>query len=311
MKYNLLGKTDLKVSHLSYGASPLGSVFGPVREDDGIATVRAALDCGINLIDVSPFYGLTKAETLLGKALKTVPRDRYYLSTKVGRYGQEAKDFDFSAQRVIASVDESLARMGVEYVDLIQCHDIEFGSLNQVIHETIPALFKLRDTGKVRYVGVTGLPLKIFREVLAQSHVDVILSYCRYALNDTSLTQLIPTLKQKGVGIISASPLSMGLLSDQGPPTWHPAPADVQAACAKAAQHCRDRGANISKLALQYSLANSDIATTLVGTAKEQNIRTNAQWADEPMDQQLLADVLEILRPIQGKTWPSGRSENN
>jgi aryl-alcohol dehydrogenase-like predicted oxidoreductase len=132
MKYNLLGKTDLRVSCLSYGASPLGSVFGPVREDDGIATVHAALDCGINLIDVSPFYGLTKAETLLGKALKTIPRDRYYLSTKVGRYGNEAKDFDFSAKRVIASVDESLARMGLDYVDLIQCHDIEFGSLDQV-----------------------------------------------------------------------------------------------------------------------------------------------------------------------------------
>jgi len=311
MKYNLLGKTDLRVSCLSYGASPLGSVFGPVREDDGIATVHAALDCGINLIDVSPFYGLTKAETLLGKALKTISRDRYYLSTKVGRYGNEAKDFDFSAKRVIASVDESLARMGLDYVDLIQCHDIEFGSLEQIIHETIPALFKLRDTGKVRYIGVTGLPLKIFREVVTHTHIDVILSYCRYALNDSSLTQLIPPLKQKGVGIISASPLSMGLLSDQGPPTWHPAPADIRAACAKAVKHCQDRGANISKLALQYSLANTDIATTLVGTAKEQNIRTNAQWADEPMDQQLLAEVLGILQPVQGKSWPSGRSENN
>ncbi len=311
MKYNLLGKTDLKVSSLSFGASPLGSVFGPVREEDGIATVHAALDCGINLIDVSPFYGLTKAETLLGKALKTIKRDRYYLSTKVGRYGNDARDFDFSAKRVVASVDESLGRLGLEYVDLIQCHDIEFGSLHQVIHETIPALMKLRDTGKVRYIGITGLPLKIFREVLAHTHVDVILSYCRYSLNDSSLSQLIPLLKQKGVGVISASPLSMGLLSDQGPPTWHPAPADIQAACAKAVAHCQKRGANISKLALQYSLANADIATTLVGTAKEQNIRINAQWADEPLDETLLAEVLEILKPINGKSWPSGRPENN
>ncbi|MGC9261438.1 MAG: aldo/keto reductase [Phycisphaerae bacterium] len=311
MNYRKLGNTDMRVSCLSYGASPLGSVFGPVREDDGIAAVHAALDCGINLIDVSPFYGLTKAETVLGKALKTIHRDQYYLSTKVGRYGDQAGDFDFSAQRVIASVDESLGRLGVEYVDLIQCHDIEFGSLEQVIHETIPALYKLRDIGKARYVGVTGLPLKIFREVLAKTHVEVILSYCHYALNDISLTGLIPLLKEKGVGIISASPLSMGLLSDQGPPAWHPAPPDVRAACARAVQHCRQRGSNISKLALQYALVNPDINTTLVGTAKEQNIRMNAQWADEPMDQQLLAEVLEILRPIQGKTWISGRLENN
>jgi aryl-alcohol dehydrogenase-like predicted oxidoreductase len=311
MKYHLLGKTDMRVSCLSYGASPLGSVFGPVREEDGIATVHAALDCGINLIDVSPFYGLTRAETLLGKALKTIPRDSYYLSTKVGRYGHEAADFDFSARRVIASVDESLARLGLDYVDIIQCHDIEFGSLNQVINETIPALVELRQTGKVRYVGVTGLPLKIFREVLTHTNVDVILSYCRYSLNDTSLLQLIPMLKEKGVGVISASPLSMGLLSDQGPPEWHPAPADIRNACAKAVQYCQEHGANISRLALQYSVANDDIATTLVGTAKEQNIRLNAQWVDEPIDQQLLAEVLKILEPIHGKTWPSGRMENN
>jgi aryl-alcohol dehydrogenase-like predicted oxidoreductase len=311
MKYHQLGKTDMRVSCLSYGASPLGAAFGPVREEDAIATVHAALDSGINLIDVSPFYGLTQAETLLGKALKTVARDRYYLATKVGRYGHDPRDFDFSAQRVTASVDESLGRMGVDYVDVIQCHDIEFGSLQQVIHETLPALYKLRDSGKVRYVGITGLPLKIFRTVLAQTHVDVILSYCHYSLNDSSLAELIPLLKEKSVGIISASPLSMGLLSDQGPPAWHPAPPDIQAACAKAVAHCQKRGANISKVALQYALANPDIATTLVGTAKPENIRINAQWADEPVDHQLQAEVLEILKPVQGKTWASGRAENN
>src|SRR3712207_1183800 len=95
-----LGQTGLQVSILSYGASPLGGVFRPIDEAEGIRTVHAALDLGINFIDVSPFYDLARAETVLGKALATIPRDRCLLATKVGRYGQEK--FGFSAARVIA-----------------------------------------------------------------------------------------------------------------------------------------------------------------------------------------------------------------
>src|SRR4051812_27890784 len=127
MQYRQLGQTDMQVSCLSYGASPLGSVFRSVNEDTGIRTVNTALDRGINFIDVSPYYGLTKAETVLGKALQGVPRERYFLATKVGRYGSTMQDFDFSAARVTRSVDESLARLSVGHVDIIQCHDIEFG----------------------------------------------------------------------------------------------------------------------------------------------------------------------------------------
>src|ERR1041385_1323003 len=133
MKYRPCGPTGLQVSVLSYGASPLGSVFRPVDEAEGIRTVHTALDLGINFIDVSPYYGLTRAEEVLGRALATVPRDRYLLATKGGRYGES--EFDFSAARVTASVEESLRRLGVEYVDLIQCHDIEFGDLDQVVNE--------------------------------------------------------------------------------------------------------------------------------------------------------------------------------
>src|SRR5579872_2891155 len=173
MQYRLLGETGLNVSVLSYGASPLGSVFRDIDEAEGIRTVHTALDLGINFIDVSPYYGLTRAETVLGRALASVPRDSYYLATKVGRYG--ADTFDFSAQRVTASVDESLTRLGIAYIDLIQCHDIEFGSLDQVVEETIRALWRLRKQGKVRFIGITGYPLKIFREVLSRTSVDTIL----------------------------------------------------------------------------------------------------------------------------------------
>jgi L-galactose dehydrogenase len=309
MEYRVLGKTGLKVSALGFGASPLGSVFRPVDEVEGIRAVHTAIDLGINLIDVSPYYGLTKAETVLGKALKEIPRDKYWLATKVGRYGDDV--FDFSAGRVAASLDESLARLNVDYVDILQCHDVEFGDLNQVVSETLPALRQLQAQGKARFVGVTGLPLKIFRYVLERAALDTILSYCHYCLNDTSLDTLTPYLKEKQVGVINASPLSMGLLSNRGAPHWHPASSEIKAACARAAAFCREQGQDISKLALQFSVSHPDLATTLVGTASPENIAKNVRWLEEPMDRELLSQVMQMLEPVHNQTWLSGRPENN
>ncbi len=309
MNYRALGNTGLEVSALSFGASSLGSVFRDIDEAEGIRTVHAAIDLGINLIDVSPYYGLTKAETVLGKALRSLPRDRYIVATKVGRYGDD--DFDFSAARVTASVDESLARLGSDHIDIIQCHDIEFGSLAQVVEETLPALRRLQEQGKVRHVGVTGLPLGIFTYVLDRTPLDTILSYCHYELNDTSLADMLPYLQAKGVGIINASPLGMGLLTERGTPTWHPAPDEVKAACAQAAAYCRAQGVDIARLAIQFSVANPDIPTTLVGTASPANLEKNVRWSEDPMDLGLLAEVQAILAPIHNRTWPTGRPENN
>jgi L-galactose dehydrogenase len=199
----------------------------------------------------------------------------------------------------------------VDYVDILQCHDIEFGDLDQVVNETLPALRKLQEQGKVRFVGVTGLPLGIFRYVTERAEIDTILSYCHYSLNDTALETLVPDLKAKQVGIINASPLSMGLLSDHGAPRWHPASQEVKAACARAAAFCREHGADISRLALQFSVAQPDLATTLVGTASPENMAKNVRWVQEPMDPELLSHVMQMLEPIHNQTWPSGRPENN
>ncbi len=311
MKYRVLGRTGLEVSVLSLGASPLGSVFRGVEEPEGIKAVHTALDMGVNFIDASPYYGLTKAEAVLGKALKGVKRDRYYLATKVGRYGAEAKDFDFSAKRVTASVDESLARLGVDSVDLIQCHDIEFVKLDQIVEETLPALRKVVAAGKARFVGITCLPLKSFCWVMERAQVDTILSYCHYSLNDDALKGILPLCGEQNVGVISASPLSMGLLSLREPPAWHPAPAEVREACKKVAQLCKERGTDVAKLAVQFAVAEERIATTLVGTASPVNIANNIRWTDEPMDEGLLKEALAILEPVHNKTWVSGREENN
>jgi L-galactose dehydrogenase len=309
MHYRLLGQTGLQVSTLGFGASPLGGVFGEIEESEGIRAVHIAADLGINFFDVSPFYGLTKAEEVLGKALQTLPRESFLLATKVGRYGQA--EFDFSAARVTRSVEESLKRLQVETIDLIQCHDIEFGSLDQVVEETLPTLQRLRTQGKVRFSGITGLPLKIFPTVLDRAEADTILSYCHYTLCDTSLEILLPYLEAKRVGIINAAPLAMGLLTEEGPPSWHPAPPEMRAACAQAATTCRRQGTDIARLALQFAVAKPQIATTLVGMASEAQVRQNVACIAEPPETPLLTEVQAILAPIRNQTWPSGRPENN
>ncbi|CAN0920905.1 L-galactose dehydrogenase [Linum grandiflorum] len=267
MEFRPLGNTGLKLSCVGFGASPLGNTFGPVSEHDAFASVREAFRLGINFFDTSPYYGATLSEKVLGKALKALgaPRNQYIVSTKCGRY---LEGFDFSAERVTKSIDESLTRLQLDYVDILHCHDIEFGSLDQIVTETIPALLKLKKAGKIRFIGITGLPLGIFTYVLDRvppGTVDVILSYCHYSINDSTLADLIPYLKGKGVGIINASPLSMGLLTETGPPEWHPASPELKAACKTAALHCKEKGKNLPKLAMQFSLTNKDISTTLVG----------------------------------------------
>src|SRR5271165_283072 len=164
MKYRPLGRTGLQLSWLSYGASSLGQEFRPVDVNEALRSVHVALDLGMNFIDTSPFYGRSMSECLLGVALRDVPRDRYYLGTKLGRY--DRAHFDFSARRVVESVDVSLQRMGVEYLDICLCHDIEFVDMTQIVEETLPALRKIQQQGKVRFVGISGYPMNVFRYVL-------------------------------------------------------------------------------------------------------------------------------------------------
>ncbi|OMO92107.1 Aldo/keto reductase [Corchorus olitorius] len=309
-----LGNTGLKVSSVGFGASPLGSRFCPVSEEDAIATVREAFRLGINFFDTSPFYGATLSEKLLGKGLKAlgVPRNEYIVSTKIGRYRE---GFDFSSERVTKSIDESLERLQLDYIDIFHCHDIEFGSLDQIIDETIPTLQKLKKLGKIRFVGITGLPLEIFTYVLDRvppGTVDVILSYCHYSINDSTLEDLLPYLKSKDVGVISAAPLAMGLLTENGPPApdRHPAPPELKSACKAAAAYCKQKGKNISKLAMQYSLSNKDISTVLVGMNSVKQVEENVAAARElelsGIDQQSLSEVEAILKPVKNLTWPSG-----
>jgi L-galactose dehydrogenase len=309
MHYRPLGNTGLRVSVLSFGASPLGGAFGAIDEAEGIRAVHAALDLGINLIDTSPYYGRTRSEAVLGRALRDVPRERYLLSTKVGRI--EAGKFDFSTAWVRKSVEESLQRLGVERVDLLFCHDIEFVNVQHVIDEAIPALRDFQRQGKIRFVGVSGYPLAIYPRVLSETDLDVVLSYARYNLTNTTLTTLLPELSRRNAALVNASPMAMGLLTGGELPPWHPAPSPLREACLRAFDHCTQRGKSLPALALQFALAEERIPTTLVGMSTVEMVAQNVRWASEPLDEGLLNEVQAILRPVKDISWPSGLPENN
>ncbi|MBR1410988.1 MAG: aldo/keto reductase [Prevotella sp.] len=313
MLYNEIGKTGMKVSNLGFGASSLGGVFHSIREEEGIEAVHTAIDNGINFIDVSPYYGHLKAETVLGKALKDIPREKYYLSTKVGRYGHDGiNTWDYSAKRAQESVYESMERLNVDFIDLINVHDVEFqgdmeGGLQLIVDETLPALVELRDKGVVKHVGITDLQpenLKWVVEHAPEGTVESILNFCHYSLNDTLLADYLGFFEQHGVGVINASPFSMGLLSSRGAPDWHPAGKDLKNACAKAAAYCEKQGYPIDKLAIQFSTSlNPRIATTLFSSANPKNVLKNIEYVNEPMDEELVAKVQEIIGDQMFVRW--------
>jgi aryl-alcohol dehydrogenase-like predicted oxidoreductase len=310
MKTRRLGKTDLQLPILGFGASSLGQEFRAVTLDDALRSVHVALECGLNFIDTSPFYGRGMSEVLLGIALKGVPRDRYTLCTKLGRY--DLAHFDFSAKRVAESVDVSLHRLGTDHIDIMLCHDIEFVPLQQIVDETIPALRRVQQQGKVRYIGFSGYPMKIFRTICDQTDVDCVLSYNQYTLQNTRYADdVVPYLKAKQIGVMNAGPFSARLLTSAPLPPWLKEPEAVRAAARKAAEYCATRGVNIAQLALQFSIAHPDITTTLAGSANPQNIRQWAEWAQQPVDENLLREVQAIFAPVKNIGHVEGLPENN
>ncbi len=309
MYAHALGRTGLAVSQLGFGASPLGGEFGAIDEAEGLRAVKHAINRGVTYFDVAPYYGRTRAEEVLGRALEG-QRDGVVLSTKVGRYGP--REFDFSAARVESSINESLGRLRTDRLDIAIIHDIEFGSLIQIVDETLPALATAKKAGKVRAIGVSGLPLAALRRIIESADIDVVLSYCHYHLADTTLVDaLAETVAELNIGLISASPLAMGLLTQAGPPAWHPAPDALKQTCRKAAELCARSGVDLATLALRFAVDAPFVSTTLVGMSSRAEVDRNLDALTQTFDPQLLEKLKQILAPVQGLTWPSGLPENS
>ena len=310
MEHRKLGKTDLELPVVGFGASSLGQEFRPVKVDQALESVHVALELGMDFIDTSPFYGRGMSEVMLGIALRDVPRESYKLCSKLGRYSLE--HFDFSAKRVEESIHVSMHRLGTDHLDIILAHDIEFVPMQQIVDETIPAMLKAKEQGKVRYIGISGYPQKIFKWIIDQVGVDCVLSYNQYTLQNTRFAdETVSYLKEKGVGAMNAGPFSARLLTNAPLPEWLKESQEVKDAARKAAALCESNGVDIAQLALQYSIANPDMSTTISGSANPKNIRKWAEWAAAPMDEGLLKEVLAIFEPVKNLGHAEGLAENN
>jgi aryl-alcohol dehydrogenase-like predicted oxidoreductase len=312
MELRPLGPTGIKLPVLSFGASSLGAEFRPIDLNEAFRAVHTALDLGMNFIDTSPFYGRGMSEVMLGQALKGVNRDSYILGTKLGRYSLE--HFDFSAKRVDESIHVSLHRMNTDHLDILLLHDVEFVKLPQIWEETIPAVLKAKEQGKVRAIGFSCYPMACFNSVLnhVENDIDCVLSYNQYTLQNTAFADdLIPRLKDKNIGAINAGPFSARLLTNAQLPSWLKEPEEVKAAARAAAKLCADNGVDIAQLALQFSCENPDIASTVAGSANPNNVAKWAKWLAEPIDRELLIAVQEIFEPVKNIGHIEGLPENN
>jgi L-galactose dehydrogenase len=306
MHYRPLGRTGLQVSALSLGGVAFGDMYGRLGPGEADACVRRAIDLGINLIDTSPFYGQTRSESVLGDILVGGLRDRIFLCSKAGRNG--IADFDFTPTAMERSVEASLRRLCTDYLDILIAHDIEFASdFEAVFSDTAAILHKMKAAGKCRFVGMSGLPLGILRSAIERCNLDVVISYTHYTLqNQRLLTDLLPVAENHGVGVMNASPLCMGLLSDHGPPDWHPAPATVKAATNEARDRCHRRGASLATLGMQFCSAEPRIATTISGAARAGEVEANVRALETPIDRELLSEIQGVVGRVKDVTWPSG-----
>ncbi|XP_069365083.1 uncharacterized protein [Maniola hyperantus] len=268
MRYNQLGNTALNVSHISLGGASFSSIYGSFDEQRSLDLITEALNRGINYIETGPWYGQGSSERTIGKALKGKPRESYYIGSKVGRYEKDPmKMFDFSTEKTLAAVDNTLQLLGVEYVDLIQVHDVTFGDVDVILNETLPALEQVVKHGKARYIGVADYDLDLMKEIVDESKVPIstVLSYAKSTLIDNRLQNYTKFFKSRGVGVINAAATGMGLLCNAGPQSWHPASDDTKAMCCEAAQMCMERNVELARLASWFSLNQPGIDTHICG----------------------------------------------
>lgn len=287
-------------------------MYGEMSQETANDIVEIALKGGVNYIDTAPWYGQGKSEMVLGKALKEIPRRAYYVSTKVGRYEIDVtKQFDFTRKKIRESVEKSMSLLGLDYLDLVQIHDVEFcHSLDQIVQHSIPELQELRKDGKIKYIGITGYSIQVLKRIVEQVEpgtIDTVLSYCHYNLFNQDLLDAKEFFNSRGIGIINASPVGMGLLSQEGPPKWHAASKSLAKACSDAAKYCQSKGFNLGSLAVKWCLRQKEFPTTLNSVVSREMMLENLKLAQNHLiseESQMIADVQHrFFNPLVINNW--------
>lgn len=294
MRSKQLGKYGPEVPVICLGAWPLGGGMGTLNESQVINIVHAAIDCGITFIDTAEGY--RTSETVLGKALMG-KRERIFLATKLSG--------DHSLEHMKEAIHNSLRALKTDYVDLYQLHSPQPA---YPIEETIGGLLKLREQGKVRYIGVSNFSSQQHAEALQYSHIDS--SQPMYSMFvRTAEEDVLPFCKNNGIGVIVHSPLAKGLLTGKYVP-GHTFPADDErswmaafqgerftnalAVAEKLKKWSEDKGHHLVHLAIAWTLSNSAVTSCIVGAKSPQQVLQNARAAEWELSKQDLKEIDEI-----------------
>jgi L-galactose dehydrogenase len=302
MQYNQLGNTHMKVSRISIGGATLSNQhYGILDFEEGKRTIIEALKRGINYVDTAPFYGNGASETNLGKILKDVPRKAYYIATKTCRYESSGPNqFDFGYERTMKSVGESMQRLGVNFIDLYQLHDVEFAdNIDEVINGALQACLELKKQGKIGAIGINGYPLSVLKEgiIKANGGINTTLTYSRYTLLDNSLLDYLPFFNERNVGVILASAHAQGLLTNNGPQPWQSGKPELKAIAKDAADICKSNGIELGKLAAYHTLnVPGNVGTVLMGMEKMEFLNTNMSAYLEGLSQKEKEIYEKLLR---------------
>jgi len=306
MESTALGSTGVRVTRLGLGCASLGNLFRAMGDDRARATVEAAWESGIRYFDTAPHYGLGLSERRLGAALRDRPRDRFTISSKVGRLlvpndapsgtdlaeGFDVPDtlmrrFDFTADGVRRSLEESLRRLALDRLDVVYVHDPdEF--VDVAIEQAVPALARLRDEGVIGAVGVGMNAVAPLRRFVAEADVDAIMVAGRWTLLDRSAEELLDEAADRNVAVVAAAPFNSGLLARADPPEdatydYRPVPAELLETTRELAAAARASGVTLPQAALQFPLRHPAVAAVVVGAAGPEEIRTNAAHLAEPV----------------------------
>jgi D-threo-aldose 1-dehydrogenase len=303
-----LGRRNLRATAVGLGGGPLGGLFTAVSAEQADATVEAAWSAGVRLFDVAPLYGHGRSERAVGRVLSSKPREAFVLSTKVGRLlrpaaagtasqfahpGRTGPVFDFSADGVNRSLEESLERLGLDRIDVAYIHDPE-EHLEQALNEAWPALVKLRDEGVVESIGVgTNFAATAIR-FIRESDIDCMLLANRLNLLDQSgATEILPLCSEHLVSVVIGGVFASGILaapSSGAPYDYGPAPPEVLSRVLELERVCSAHGVSLHQVAIQHPFRFGAVSAVLVGaraadefdqaiTALEQDV-PDALWAD-------------------------------
>ena len=318
-----IGSTGLRITRLGIGGAPIGSLFRTVSEDDALATVRRGLELGLNYIDTVPLYGHGISEMRLGRALQDIPRDSFFLSTKVGRVLKPVETqptsphfeslpnmepiFDYSRDGILRSLEDSLQRLNLDRVDIAYIHDAD-DHWEQAIGNAYPTLADLRSQGVVKAIGVGMNQWQMEARFAREGDFDCFLLAGRYTLLDqSSLTNLMPVCLEENVSLVLGGPYNSGILaSDLGPQAtynYETAPGDIIERAHKIKAVCDRYAVPLKAAALQFGLLHPVVAATIPGPRSVAEVEENFRMAGHPIPADLWTELkhnglIDPLAPV-------------